>query len=290
MAEHSTFKVGGPADCWLKPSGDGFPMFTVALLQAARVENVPVFILGGGANILVADAGIRGIVLDTGGWAGLAGQGDGTLEFRSGTSLDTAADIAAGLGLSGLEFLAGMPGSIGGAVWMNARCYGVEIADVLKETEVVDFSGSEPQHRRIMAKKEEFAYKHSPFQNQRSLILSAAFFVKQAEAHEIRVEMNAHRKDREDKGHYRYPSAGSIFKNNPGFGKPAGKIIDELGLRGLQKGGAQVAPWHGNIIVNLGSATAQDIRDLVDEVSVKVTAATGFVFEPEVLFAGEWLY
>jgi len=286
MAAHSTFKVGGPADCWLRPSGDGFSAFAAALFAAAHAGDIPVFTLGGGANILVADAGIRGIVLDTGGWAGETGQRrqEGILEFRAGTSLDSAAEIAAEAGLSGLEFLAGMPGSIGGAVWMNARCYGQEIADVLAETEVIDFSGSKPERVRLPANKSEFSYKHSPFQGRDSLILSASFHLIPGETQHIRATMDSHRKDRETKGHYRYPSAGSVFKNNPRFGKPTGQIIDELGLCGLQKGGAQVAPWHGNIIVNTGGACAADIRALIEEIAARVKAATGFDLEPEVLF------
>jgi UDP-N-acetylmuramate dehydrogenase len=290
MAEVSTFKAGGPADCWLRPSGDGFPAFAAALIAAARAAGIPVFALGGGANILASDAGIRGIALDTGGWAGETGQGrqEGILRFRAGTNLDDAAEIAAQAGLSGLEFLAGMPGSIGGAIWMNARCYGREIADALIETEVIDFSGPGPRYAQMPAHKGEFGYKKSPFQGRDMLILSASFRLTPGKASDIRAEMDAHRADREAKGHYRYPSAGSVFKNNPDFGKPTGKIIDELGLCGLQKGGAQVAPWHGNIIVNLGGATASDIRALIDEVAARVKAATGFTLEPEILFVGEW--
>jgi UDP-N-acetylmuramate dehydrogenase len=290
MAEHCTFKVGGPADCWIRPSGAGFPAFAAALIAAARTENTPFFFLGGGANILVADAGIRGIVIDTSGWTGETGhrQKEGILEFRAGTSLESAAEIAAGAGLSGMEFLAGMPGSIGGAVWMNARCYGREIADVLCETEVVDFSTHKPEPQRLPANRSEFGYKFSPFQKRDVLILSAAFQLTPGDKDKIRSEMEAHRADRTAKGHYRHPSAGSVFKNNPAFGKPSGQIIDELGLCGLRKGGAQVAPWHGNMIINAGGASASDIRALIDEVAERVKAKTGFTLEPEVLFIGNW--
>jgi UDP-N-acetylmuramate dehydrogenase len=287
MAAHSTFRAGGPADCWLRPSGGNFPAFAAALFAAARAAHVPVFVLGGGANILAADAGIRGIVLDTGGWAGETGRRqDGIIEFRAGTNLDSAAEIAAEAGLSGLEFLAGMPGSIGGAVWMNARCYGREIADVLTETEIIDCAGSQPERLRLPADKSEFSYKHSPFQGRDVLILCASFQLTPGEIPQIRAVMESHRKDRTAKGHYRYPSAGSVFKNNSNFGKPTGQIIDELGLCGLCTGGAQVAPWHGNIIVNTGGASAADIRALIDEVAARVKAATGFDLEPEVIFLG----
>ncbi|MDR0495300.1 MAG: UDP-N-acetylmuramate dehydrogenase [Treponema sp.] len=288
MAEHCTFKVGGSADCWLRPAGAGFPAFAASLLAAARAQNIPVFMLGGGANILVADSGLRGIVLDTGGWAGETGQErrKGILRFPGGTSLDTAAETALEAGLSGLEFLAGMPGSIGGAVWMNARSYGREIADALIETELIDFSGSQARRLQQPVLKTEFSYKHSPFQGRDALILSASFQLMPGDSGQIRAAMEANRKDREAKGHYRLPSAGSVFKNDRRFGKPSGKIIDELGLRGLRRGGAQIAPWHGNIIVNSGGASASDIRALIDETAARVKTATGFSLEPEILFIG----
>jgi UDP-N-acetylmuramate dehydrogenase len=181
-----------------------------------------------------------------------------------------------------------MPGSIGGAVYMNARCYGREIADVLTETEIIDFSGKKPGHLRLPAKKTDFGYKSSPFQRRDNFILSASFQLVQKDKALICAEMDAHRRDREDKGHYRYPCAGSVYKNNPAFGKPTGKIIDELGLRGLQKGGARVADWHGNIIINTGGSSAADIRNLINEVAARVKEATGFILEPEILFVGEW--
>ena len=296
MAEHCTFKAGGPADCWLRPVGDNFPAFVTALLAAAWEENIPVFVLGGGANILVSDAGIEGVVLDTGGWTGVvtggltgeAGRGDGILTFRSGTALDDACEIAAAAGLSGLEFFAGMPGSAGGAVWMNARCYGKEVSDVLVETECINFSVSPPEIKRLPAVKTEFGYKRSPFQGSDLFILSTVFRVTPKDPGLIRAEADSYRLDRENKGHYRFPSAGSVFKNDESFGKPTGKIIDELGMRGLQIGGAQVAPWHGNIIINTGNATAADIRNLTVEVAARVKAGAGLTLEPEIIFTGRW--
>jgi UDP-N-acetylmuramate dehydrogenase len=288
MAEHCTFKTGGPADCFVRPFGDGFPAFTAALLGAARAKGINVFILGGGANILAADAGLRGIVLDTGGWLGEEEQKETALRLRSGTGLDDAAMIAAKKGLCGLEFLAGMPGSIGGAVWMNARCYGQEIADVLVETEIIDYSLSPPKILRRPVNRSEFSYKRSPFQGRCEFILSAVFQLQGGSTEGILARMDANRRDREEKGHYRFPSAGSVFKNNPEFGKPTGKIINELGLRGLQIGGARIADWHGNFIINTGNATAKDIRALTEEAAARVKEATGFILEPEILFVGDW--
>ena len=286
LCEHTTFKVGGAADCWLRPHGESFPAFCASLFKNARAAGINVFILGGGANIVVSDKGIRGIALDTGGWKGGVVNGE-EIVFKSGTSIDEAVDYAAEAGLSGLEFLAGMPGAVGGSVWMNARCYDKEIADILVWTEIIDFSG-EPQIKRITADAKDFGYKHSPFQGKDNLIIYACFKTKAGNKNHIRNEMEKNKKDREAKGHYRFPCAGSVFKNNRKFGKPTGQIIDELGLRGFQFGGAQIAPYHGNIVINTGSATASDIRALMSEVAAKVKTTAGFTLEPETLFVGEW--
>jgi UDP-N-acetylmuramate dehydrogenase len=294
MADHTTFKVGGPAELWVRPSAECFPGFAAALLEQVRALDLPLFILGGGANLVVADQGIRGIVLDTTGWtgwdfsespgSGANGESGVSMTVRSGTPADHAADAAAERGCGGLEFLAGLPGVIGGAVWMNARCYDRQVSDTLLRTEILD----EDQRRLwIPRAAEEFGYKKSPFQKRNALILAAEFRLEKRDPEAIRAEMAKYRKDREDKGHYRLPSAGSVFKNNHHFGKPAGKIIDELGLRGLSVGGAQVAPWHGNIIVNTGGATATDIRRLTEILAEKVQRETGCDLEREIIFPGD---
>jgi UDP-N-acetylmuramate dehydrogenase len=289
MAAHTTFKVGGPADVWVRPEGDTFPEYAAVLLKAARSAGVPVFIAGGGANLVVADKGIRGIVLDTGGWTGWNhAQGTavpGSVTVRSGTPVDVLVDALAEQGRGGLEFLAGMPGTVGGAVWMNARCYEQSISDILMETEILDES-----LKRVWLPFEagDFSYKRSPFQKRDVLILSARFRTEARDRSGIRGEMAEHRRDREGKGQYRFPSAGSAFKNNREFGKPTGQIIDELGLRGLAIGGAAVAEWHGNIIINRGNASASDIKALTDELVRRTGEALGIGLEPEIRFVGEW--
>jgi UDP-N-acetylmuramate dehydrogenase len=295
MLRHTTFKTGGPADIWLRPGKENFPACAAALLAAARAEGIPVFILGGGANLLVSDRGIRGIVLDTGAWRGIGKREEMTtawsrgkpfsVKILSGTSSDGMCERLALRGLSGMEFLAGMPGSVGGAVWMNARCYGKEIADVLSETEILD---EEFKPLLVPYNAEDFGYKKSPYQKRGALILSARFAVEFKSVSDIRKEMAEHRRDRREKGHYSAPSAGSVFKNNRDFGAPTGKIIGDLGLRGLSSGGAQLAPWHGNIIINTGGASSADIRSLINKISDKVKEEKGFTLEPEIIFAGEW--
>ena len=321
MYRHTTFMVGGKADVWVRPGKDIFPAYTAKLLKAAREESIPVFFLGAGANIVVSDNGIRGIVLDTGSYRGI-GKREGrkpdkdkqstggnreepvkktekdfealktqrastnfSVTVLSGTSVDGLSSRLAERGLSGMEFLAGMPGSVGGAVYMNARCYERQISDVLIETEILD---EEFKQVKVPWKEEDFSYKKSPFQGRDILILSASFAVKFSQSVDIRREIATYRRDRTDKGHYRFPSAGSAFKNNRDFGDPTGRIIDQLGLRGLSMGGAQVAPWHGNIIVNTGNATANDIKILVDEIIRRVHKERGIMLESEILFVGDW--
>jgi UDP-N-acetylmuramate dehydrogenase len=286
LAAHTSFRVGGPADLWLRPRGDLFPPLTRILLRRAKEAGFPVFILGGGANLVVGDRGIRGIVLDTGGWTGIR-KDRGQLYVKSGTSIDEMTEYSARQGLSGLEFLAGMPGTLGGAVWMNARCYEKSLSDVLDAVQILAPEDETAGCRWIPRRPGDFGYKRSPFQGREDLILGALFAVSPGDPEEIRLEMEEHRGDRERKGHYRYPSAGSVFKNNRDFGKSTGQIIEELGLRGLRLGGAQIAPWHGNIIINTGNARAADIRSLTELIAARVRAEQGLELEREILFVGE---
>ena len=323
MYRHTTFKVGGKADVWVRPGKDIFPSYAAKLLKAAGEEGIPVFIMGAGANIVISDNGIRGIVLDTGAYRGIGKREDRkrneekiheeeypskaevhsnteadfeilknwrsaalfSVSVLAGTSVDGLSSRLAERGLSGLEFLAGMPGSIGGAVWMNARCYEKSVSDVLLETEILDENF---RRQKVPYCAGDFSYKKSPFQNRKILILSASFAVQFRRSVDIRRENASYRQDRTDKGHYRFPSAGSAFKNNRDFGDPTGRIIDQMGLRGLSIGGAQVAPWHGNIIINTGNATAGDIKILVQEVARRVKEERGINLESEILFVGEW--
>ena len=296
MSVHTTFKLGGKADVWVRPQADVFPDYCARLLRAAREEGIPVFILGAGANIVVSDNGIRGIVLDTGSYTGVGKReeinkaGDQrrsmfSVSALSGTSIDGLCSHLADMGLSGLEFLSGMPGSVGGAVWMNARCYEKSFSEVLVETEILNENF---QRETVPYKTGDFSYKRSPFQNRKVLILSTRLSVRFRNSLDIRKENASYRQDRSDKGHYRFPSAGSAFKNNRDFGESTGRIIDKLGMKGLTMGGAQIAPWHGNIIINTGRATAEDIKKLMDEVARRVRKDLGFELENEVLFVGEW--
>jgi UDP-N-acetylmuramate dehydrogenase len=288
MSAHTTFGIGGPAELYIRPDAECFVPYTAALFRLAHVENIPVFILGGGANLLVADTGIRGVVLDTGSWSGLAASDEidgpeGAVVFRSGTPTDDVVRWAADGGYTRLEDFAGLPGTIGGAVWMNARCFGTQISDILVGVTIMD------EHFKtayVPAAAGGFDYKKSPFQGRDVLILAAALSLRSGNRVDIAEKTAARRKERDEKGHFRLPSAGSVFKNNPEHGMSAGKIIDKLGLRGVRSGGAQIAPWHGNFIVNTGGATADDVKRLISLAEEKALQSFGIHLDREVIFIG----
>jgi UDP-N-acetylmuramate dehydrogenase len=281
LADHITFRVGGPADAMVFPA----TVDDVKAVRAlARQENLPLFILGKGANLLVSDRGIRGLVLNLTTLAGWS-HADGVLTAEAGLDVSAAAEAGRANGFSCLEFLNAMPSTVGGAVFMNARCYGAEVADVLVDATVLD---EDNEQRVIPFRKDEWAYKVSPFQGKDWTIVRARFRAIPADPAEVGKVMETNAADRQAKGHFRLPCAGSVFKNNHDFGAPSGVLIDRVGLKGLRRGRALVSPWHANIIVNEGGATAADLRALIGEVKDRVEASLGFVLEEEVIYAGEW--
>ncbi len=304
MREHTTFKVGGPADVFVEPSDAEELIALVGLFSPA---GVPVSVLGGGSNLLVADRGIRGAVISLSRLDSitLPAAPDGFPSDRvpvrvgAGCSMNSLTNWCADRELAGLERFAGLPGSVGGAVFMNARCYDIAIADVFFAAECLHFGSEGCTIQKAGFVPGEWDYKASPFQRREGsdplvlspgsrVVLSVDLAVSAGNGDEIRAEMERYERDRADKGHFRYPSAGSMFKNNRDFGKPSGKIIDEVGLRGFRIGDAQVAPWHGNFVINLGSATAADLRELVEQVRRRVFESTGCMLESEVILAGDW--
>ncbi len=292
MSHHTSFEVGGPADIYAEPR-------TIedlsTIVREVRRLGLPLFPIGGGANILVSDAGIRGVVIDMHNFdeltitepAAPASKARAGTFVRAGAGLaisDVAAWCADG-DLGGLDFLYAMPGSVGGSIWMNARCYGASIDEVLREVDYVDEAGDLRTYR---VDRTDFEYKKSPFQENSWVIASGVFALRPEKSAGVWHRMKAHQEDRTGKGHFAAPSAGSVFKNNRSFGSPTGKIIDELGLRGYQIGGARVSDSHANIIVNTGTATARDIRRLIEHVESEVLARKGLELDREVLYAGEW--
>jgi UDP-N-acetylmuramate dehydrogenase len=310
MALHTTFKIGGPAEAFVRPEDANSAL---RLLAAAREEGLPLFILGGGANLLVGDKGIRGIVLDASALRSVreeADSGEGSGEGRpllvagAGLSIDELCLEALARGLGGLEDFCGMPGSVGGAVFMNARCYEREMSDVLAHVASVDRLGGA---RRMAVSRsaraatptpgatEAWGYKRSPYQEggeaAGDLVLEAAFRLARLDdegAARTAAIMRGRRADREAKGHYRLPSAGSVFKNDRSLGAPTGKLLDGLGLRGKRIGGAMVSNWHANIFVNADRASAADMRALIELARSEAREKLGVELESEVLMVGEF--
>jgi UDP-N-acetylmuramate dehydrogenase len=281
LAGRTSFRLGGPADLLAAPRT---PEEAARIVALCTRESVPCFVLGGGTNILVSDKGVRGVVIDLTLLSGL--QAEGTLiTALGGTPVSALSEFGLSKGLAGMEFAYSLPGSVGGAVWMNARCYEREISDVL---EFVDYLDPDIGRRRLAMRRDEWDYKVSPFQGMRGVILQAGFRLAPGNPRQIEDRMQEHRQDRERKGHFLFPCAGSVFKNNRAFGAPTGVIVDSLGLKGRRIGGAQVAPFHGNIIVNTGGATARDVRALIELVEEEVRRRLGFRLEREVLLVGEW--
>lgn len=281
MSRHTTFEVGGPADVFVRITRESE---VAPVLGAAQESGLPLFVLGGGANILVSDAGIRGVVLDITGLNQISSEGH-LLRCEAGAEVTTVTSYAAQEGLGGIDFLHSMPGTIGGAVWMNARCYGSSIVDILTEVRGVSEEGESFLYHPLGG---DFDYKRSPFQSRRDVITSCTFSLHREEPSEIWNRMIGYYRDRESKGHFALPSAGSIFKNNRDFGRPSGAIIDSIGMRGTVIGGAKVSDEHANIIVNTGTATAADIRALMELVRRRVREELGLELEQEVLYVGEW--
>ena len=200
---------------------------------------------------------------------------------EAGAKISNLAEFSCKSFLSGLEYFFGMPGTTGGSIYMNARCFGQSVSDILSK---VTFINKEGELSDYKADKNDFGYKVSPFQNNENVIISAEFTLEENRKTDLFEKMAEFKKEREAKGHYAYPSAGSVFKNNRDFGQPSGKLIDSLGLRGFAVGGAMVSTLHANIIVNRGNALAKDVKELVTIIQEKVYNAYGYLLEREIIY------
>lgn len=286
LRNYTTFKVGGKARVFAEPENAESLQFLLAELSR---EKVPSFILGGGSNLVPQDEDLECFVISTKKLCNISYE-NGMIFAESGASIKSITDFCVANSLSGLENFGGLPGSVGGACYMNARCYETSFSDVLISVKYLDFEIDEKTGYSIPVVKdyffdiEDWDYKKSPFQNTKKVILQVALRVKAGNQAEIKEKSEHFVKDREEKGHFKFPSAGSVFKNNRDFGKPSGKIIDECGLRGNAVGDAQIAPWHGNFIINRENASATDIRTLVENTKKTVSEKTGFNLECEILF------
>lgn len=279
MAKHTSFRIGGPADLLAQPADEAE---LAALLKVASEHAVSVTIIGNGSNLLVRDKGIRGLVIKLGNlFSGVEVCGN-TLTFGCGVSLAMASKKAASLSLSGLEFAVGIPGTIGGAVYMNAGAYDGEMAKVVTKVRVMDEQGKTSE---LAARELDFAYRHTALQNSGRIVTSVTVSLVPGDADAIAAKMADFSQRRISKQPLELPSAGSMFKRPPGYF--AGTLIDQTGLKGYTVGGAQVSTKHAGFVVNIGGATASDVLQLISDVQSKVFAAHGVHLEPEVLVLGE---
>ncbi len=282
MKYHTTFRIGGPADYYVCPQTEELPQ----LLAVARQCEVPLTVIGNGSNLLVGDGGIRGLVLEIGhGMDAVVVESGTRLRVGAGTLLSRAANAVADAGLGGMEFAAGIPGSLGGAVVMNAGAYGGEMKDILAEVTVLTQEGK-PLTFSHPTGELDLGYRHSIISEREYLVTEAVLQLHPAPMEEIRAVMADLRQRRMDKQPLEYPSAGSTFKRPQGYF--AGKLIEDAGLKGYRVGGAEVSRKHSGFVINADGATAADVRQLIADVQVRVEEQFGVHLEPEVKFLGEF--
>ncbi len=283
MSKHTTFRIGGPAALMAIPKGEEVRQ----VVETAFRCNVSPFFLGNGSNLLVSDLGYDGFVVKL---SGLYGQGEvfhNELMVGGAMLLSKAANLALEHGLTGLEWAAGIPGTVGGAVTMNAGAYGGEISQVLHQVHALGFDG-----RQAVVSNEEcdFAYRHSAFSCGEYLILEALFLLDPGDPAAIKAKMNDLAAQRKAKQPLEYPSAGSTFKRPAPLpdGTPvyAAALIDQCGCKGLRVGGAQVSEKHAGFVINTGGATCADVLTLITEVQRRVFEQTGIQLEPEIKMLG----
>lgn len=279
MKKHTTFRVGGSADVLVQPDETAL----AAILALCRQYHVSYSFIGNGSNLLVGDKGIRGVVIEMTDPMGNI-EVDGTkITAQAGAMLSKIANTAASNGLGGMEFAAGIPGSVGGAVVMNAGAYGREMKDIIEKVYVLDENGAQLELDRDAL---DLGYRHSCIPEKKYIVTKVVLELVPRNEAEIRSEMKELNEKRAEKQPLQYPSAGSTFKRPEGYF--AGKLIMDAGLRGYQVGGAQVSEKHCGFVINKGDATAADICQLMRDVSDKVQAQFGVVLEPEVKMIGEF--
>ncbi len=280
MKVHTTFQVGGTADYFATPRTEDEISI---LLKTAKKHEIPVFVVGNGSNLLVSDKGYRGMIIQIGKeYSDVAVEGN-VVSANAGASLAKIARTAYDNGLGGFEFAAGIPGTLGGAVSMNAGAYGGEIKDVIIDAKVLTTEGD---ILVIKADELELAYRSSVITKKGYIVLGARFSFEKKEKEEIKARMDELAFARKSKQPLEFPSAGSTFKRPEGYF--AGKLIMDAGLRGFQVGGARVSDKHCGFIINAENATAADIYSLILQVQEKVQQQFGVHLQPEVKMLGEF--
>lgn len=278
MKNHTTFKIGGPADAFLVAKNHLALKETISL---CKKNDVPFYVIGAGSNLLVADKGIRGVVIKYGANSVICN--DNIIKADAGISLASLSKFALSNSLSGLEFASGIPGLLGGAVYMNAGAYDGEMKDVVIETQYMDKDGNLSVYK---GEEHEFGYRHSVYSSDDKFVLSAKLKLIPSDKKQISAKMSELMKRRNEKQPLTYPSAGSTFKRPEGYF--AAKLIDDAGLKGYSVGGAKVSEKHSGFVINTGDATAKDVLSLVDHIKNTVLSKFGVDLNCEIKMIGEF--
>ena len=276
LSDHISFKVGGPCPLLIEPKNENQ---LKDIITEIRKENIPFAVLGNGTNVLVSDGGIDKVIVKIGDeMTRLSLEGEDVISCSAGTKVVTLCKFALENSLSGLEFAYGIPGTCGGAVFMNAGAYGGEVKDVLSE---ITYLTPDSELKTMSAEEAELSYRHSVFKENGCIVVSAKFKLKKAPKEEIKNAMTDFLSRRKDKQPLEYPSAGSTFKRPEGY--YAGALIEQCGLKGKTVGGAQISEKHAGFLINKNNATAKDITDLINLTRETVKKETGVTLEPEVI-------
>jgi len=279
LAKYTTWKIGGPADLLIIPRGKRELAAAVALLHR---RGVPWTNLGRGSNMLVLDKGIRGVVIKPGPGLDYARFDGHTVTAGAAFSFIKLSVLAGKHGLTGLEFAGGIPGSVGGAVYMNAGAHGSDVSRIFKSAEIVTENGEIVRFDREAMR---FGYRHSILHTMPGIVVEATFELAPGDRKEIAAAMAAYKDRRQRTQPLQSPTAGSVFRNPPG--DYAARLIEAAGLKGYRSGGAAVSDVHANFIVNTGQATAEDVLTLMEHIQRTVKARFGVELVPEVLVVGE---
>lgn len=280
MAAHTTFRIGGPADYFVTPAGvDEIGR----IVGVCRSEDIPYYVIGNGSNLLVGDKGYRGVIIQIYKNMNRIDVQDNEIRVQAGALLSKTAAAAYEAGLTGLEFASGIPGTVGGAVRMNAGAYGGEMKQVLKNASVLTPEG---RILTLTADEMKMGYRTSIVSRMDYVVLEAVLTLTPGSREEIRGRMEELKEQRVSKQPLEYGSAGSTFKRPEGYF--AGKLIQDAGLRGFRVGNAQVSEKHCGFVINRGGATAKEVTELMDEVVRRVEADSGVRLEPEVKKIGEF--
>jgi UDP-N-acetylmuramate dehydrogenase len=279
LSQHTTMKIGGPADLFIEPSSLENIQKVMTFIKECQI---PWRAIGRGSNLLVSDKGIEGVVIKLGSGLNHLAINESTITVGGGHSLVSLSTLISKKGLSGLEFASGIPGSVGGAVYMNAGAHGSDISKILTRAHILFEDGS---IEWLSNDEMEFTYRTSVLQKERpGIVLEAEFELTKGDRTAIVSQMQKNKDYRKETQPWNFPCAGSIFRNPlPNY---AGKLIEEAGLKGFQIGGAKISEMHGNFIVNAGNATAKDVLDLIQYIKDKIFNLYGIKVETEVEIIG----